>query len=220
MLEGYLPLFVFLIVMMLTIIALGDTIAEWNSTSTGEGGGASGALLCGVVAIIGVIGSVYFFLALIKGGRDLFSPIQYTRGSLADKRVVGGRLVGNWIGISVAYVGPGLETASEVTDDQTAASVDRAQIVQTRNVPAYLPRERKRSGYLSPDRISSTVVTDPSLVGAHAPRRVFRVEAEPYEVMMPGEEVLVAHTRFLEHIYYVAHLRDGEWESFRNRALI
>ena len=31
---------------------------------------------------------------------------------------------------------------------------------------------------------------------------------------------MVAHSRYLEHIYYVAHLRDGQWESFRNRALI
>jgi hypothetical protein len=30
----------------------------------------------------------------------------------------------------------------------------------------------------------------------------------------------VAHSRFLEHIYYVAHLRGGEWESYRNHQLI
>jgi hypothetical protein len=213
-------LFVFLIMLILTIIALGDTVAQWNSTSTGEGGGTSGALLCGVVAIVGMIGSVYFFLALIKGGRDLFSPIQYTRGSLADKRVIGGRFVGNWIGVSPSYIGPSLQAASEVTEEQAAASADRAQILQTRSAPAPVARDRKRGSYLAPERISSTLVTDPSVPNEKDPRRVFRVETDCYEGMMPGEEVLVAHTRFLEHIYYVAHLRDGAWESFKSKALI
>ena len=139
---------------------------------------------------------------------------------MADKRVIGGRFVGNWIGVSPTYVGPSLEAASVVTEDQAAASADRARILQTRNAPVPAARERKRGSYLSPERFSSTLVTDPSATEEKGPRRVFRVETDSYEGMAPGEEVLVAHTRFLEHIFYVAHLRDGEWESYKSRALI
>jgi hypothetical protein len=212
-------LFVFLIVLLLTLIAFGDSVSLWNRSAAG-GDETQGILICGLVGIVGAVASVYFLLALIKGVRDLFTPIQYTRGSVVDKRVIGGRFVGNWIGVSPSYVGHSLEAASVVTDEQAAASADRGQILQTRNAPAPVPRERRRGSYLSPERISSTLVTDPGATEEKGPRVTFRVEADTYEGITPGEEVLVAHTRFLEHLYYVAHLRDGEWESFKSKALI
>jgi hypothetical protein len=214
-------LLVFVIVLMLTFIALGNSVAQWNKAGSGtEGGAAAGILICGSVFIVGAIGSVYFLLAVIKGVRDLFTPVQYTRGELADKRVIAGRVVGNWIGLSPSCVGPDLEAASAVTEEQAVASTDRGQIVQTRNAPSPRPPERRRGSYLSPDRISSTIVTDSRSTGVEGMRAVFRIDPASYDVMSPGEEVLVAHSRFLEHIYYVAHLRDGKWESFRNKALI
>jgi hypothetical protein len=216
-------LFVFLIVLALTVIAIGNTAAAVSpSTASSNTDNGGGSLFCGVLAIAGVATCIYFLLAIIKGVRDLVSPIQFTRGPLADKRVIGGRFVGNWIGVIRSYVGPDLETASAVTEDQAAASADRSRIVQTRNPPPTRPPERKRGGYLSRDRLTSTLVTDVKASAAIPPgqRAVFRLEPAAFESLTPGEEVLVAHSRFLEHIYYVAHLRDGEWESFRNKALI
>jgi hypothetical protein len=215
--------FVFLIVLALTLIAIGNatsSLSQSGASSDTDNGG--GALFCGVLAIVGVVACVYFMFAIVKGVRDLVTPIQFTRGPLADKRVIGGRFVGNWIGVIRSYVGPDLETASAVTDEQAAASADRNQIVQTRNPPPPRPSERKRGGYLSRDRLTSTLVTDVKASAAIPPgqRAVFRLDPAAYDTLTPGEEVLVAHSRFLEHIYYVAHLRDGEWESFRNRALI
>jgi hypothetical protein len=172
------------------------------------------------VSIFGLAIVGYFLLALIKGVRDLVTPVQYTRGSLADKRVIGGRFVGNWIGVVPSYIGSDLESASAVSDDDAAASADRTQIVQTRNAPPPRPTDRKRGGYLSPGRISSTVETDPQATGKPDKRIIFRADPAAYEALRPGEQVLVAHSRFLEHIYYVAHLRDGEWESFTNKTLI
>jgi hypothetical protein len=214
-------LFIFLIVLILTLIAIGNSLTQWDKAGSGqEGSAAAGILICGSLSVLGAIGSVYFLLAVIKGVRDLMTPVQYTRGELADKRVIGGRVVGNWIGLSPDYVGPDIERASAVTEEQVVASTDRAKIVQTRNAPPPRPPERKRGSYLTPDRISSTIVTESRSTGAQGPRAVFRVDNAPYEAMSPGEEVLIAHSRYLEHIYYVAHLRDGKWESFRNKALI
>ena len=38
--------------------------------------------------------------------------------------------------------------------------------------------------------------------------------------LSPGEHVLVAHSPHLQHIYFVARLRDGQWHVTRNKALI
>jgi hypothetical protein len=72
---------------------------------------------------------------------------------------------------------------------------------------------RKSSGYLSADRISADSETATS-------RRIFRVDPAAHAALQAGDEVLVAHSRFLEHIFYVARLNEGEWESYRNKALI
>jgi hypothetical protein len=216
-------LFVFLVVLALTVIAIGNTAASFDqSKASGDTDNGGGAFFCGALAIVGAVASIYFLLAVVKGVRDLVTPIHYTRGPLADKRVIGGRFVGNWIGVTRSYAGPDLETASAVTDEQAAASADRSRIVQTRNPPPARPSERRRGGYLSADRLSSTLVTDVKAGAAVPPgqRAIFRLDPSAYETLTPGEEVLVAHSRFLEHIYYIAHLRDGEWESFRNKALI
>jgi len=214
-------LFVFAISLIVTLIAIGNTVAQFTQPATADDSGSGGAsLLCGVVSLFGLVISGYFLLAIIKGARDLMTPVQYTRGALADKRVIGGRFVGHWFGVVPSYIGPDLETASAVSDDEAAASADRAQIVQTRNAPATRPPDRKRGGYLSPGRISSTVETDPQATEKPERRIIFRADPAAYDALRPGEQVLVAHSRFLEHIYFVAHLRDGEWESFSNKALI
>jgi hypothetical protein len=212
---------IFALVFFLTLVGAGNTIGGWNRASAADDGNAlTGVLLCGVFSIVGAVMSVFFLVALVKGIRDLMSPLHFTRGTLADKRVISSRLAGDWIGITANYAGPDLETASLVDDDALAASVDRTQIVQTRNGPAPASTKRRRTGYLTPDRFSGPVIEEEQTTGAPGPRAVFRVDPATYAALQPGEEVLVAHSRFLEHIYFVARLRNGEWESFRNRALI
>ena len=212
---------IFALMLFLTLVGVGNTISGWNRAATTDDGNAlTGVLFCGVFAIFGAMLSVYFLVALIKGIRDLTTPLQYTRGNLADKRVISSRLAGDWIGITASYVGPDLDTASAVDDDAFAASVDRTQIVQTRNDAPPERSRRRRTGYLTADRFPGPVIEDEQTTGAPGPRAVFRVDQATYEALQPGEEVLVAHSRYLEHIYYVARLRSGEWETYRNRALI
>jgi hypothetical protein len=212
---------IFALVLFLTLVAAGNTIGGWNRAATTDDGNAlTGVLICGVFSIVGAVMSGFFLVALIKGIRDLTTPLHFTRGSLADKRVISSRLAGDWIGITASYVGSDLGTASAVDDDALAASVDRTQIVQTRNGPPPQSARRHRTGYLTPDRFSGPIIEEEQTTGAPGPRAVFRVDPATYEALQPGEEVLVAHSRYLEHIYFVARLRNGEWESFRNRALI
>ncbi len=214
-------LLLFLLVGFLTVVAFGNAANSWNASEGGTAGATpAGFLFCGTFGLVGTALTVYFLLALIKGVRDLSSPLHYTRGTLADKRAVAGRMAGDWIGVTPAYAGPDQYMASQITDEQVAASVDRSQIVKPRGAGGALPSPPRRSGYLSRDRISSQVEVAPASLGAPGPRVVFRIEKNAYVNLQPGEEVLIAHSRFLEHIFYVAHLRDGQWESFKSKALI
>jgi hypothetical protein len=216
---GATALITFLMV-FLTLIAVGNTISGWNRAATNDDGNAlTGVLLCGIFSIFGAIVSIYFIFALVKGIRDVMTPLHFTRGTLSDKRVISSRVAGDWIGIKASYAGPDLKSASAVSDEALAASVDRTQIVQTRNGPP--PNEpKRRTGYLTPGPLAVPVIEEEQTTGATGPRAVFRVDPGTYEVLQPGEEVLVAHSRYLEHIYYVARLRNGRWETYRNRALI
>ncbi|MGA7733133.1 MAG: hypothetical protein WCD37_17885 [Chloroflexia bacterium] len=211
----------FLLVGFLTLVAFGTAAQSWNASGGDtEEGIPTAFVFCGIFGLLGTLLTLYFLLALIKGARDLTMPLYYTRGSVVDKRTVAGRITGDWIGVAPSYAGPDLNSASRVTDEQAAASVDRSRIVQPRSMEPALPPLPKRSGYLSRDRISSEVELAPQPTGETGPRVVFRIDQSAYDRLHAGEEVLVAHSRFLEHIFYVAHLRDGEWESFRNKALI
>jgi hypothetical protein len=214
-------LILFLLVGFLTLVAFGNAANAWNASGPGtEGATPAAFLLCGAFGLVGTALTIYFLIALVKGVRDLSAPLHYTRGTLADKRAVAGRMAGDWIGVAPSYAGPDLAVAAHVSDEQAVASVDRSQIVQPRGAQSASPVAPKRGGYLSRDRISAQVETAPQSLGAPGPRAVFRVDQGAYVRLQPGEEVLVAHSRFLEHIFYVAHLRDGQWESFKNKALI
>ena len=186
--------------------------------------GATGAFLCGITGIVGLGLSLYFLWAIIKGVRDLVTPMHYTRGSIADKRTIAGRVAGDWIGVVPSYVGSDVAVATQISDEQSSSSADRSRIVNTRSTPAPRPQPQVRGAYLSPGRISvqaAPIVTASALAGEKPVRRVtFRVDAGAFSQLHADEEVLVAHSRYLEHIFYVAHLRDGDWESFKNNALI
>lgn len=171
---------------------------------------------CGLVGLVSLGATIFFVVSLIKGVRDLFSPVYYTRGNVADKRVIGGKREGNWLGVLPRYAGSDLQTASQVDDEQQAASTDRSRSLQPRFAPSAGNAPRKPSGYLSVDRISAELAAST----AGGPRRTFRIESRAYKTLQAGEEVLIAHSRHLEHIFYIARLKDGEWEAYYNKALI
>ncbi len=244
----YLPIVVTLLAAGLLLLVLGtlslfaifDAVALWGNFARGASdGSALSGMICGVLGLIGLATTAYFFYAMVKGVRDLRTPLYYTRGAVADKKTIGGRMAGNWLAVSARYGGPDRQEASSVSDEERAASTDRSQIFQPR-----FPQPKKPSSYLPTERISSNPFDPVARRAARqaradriddlakesfgslseevsaTPRVVFRVDLSSHAVLEPGEEVLVAHSRFLQHVYYVAHLRNGEWEAFPNKMLI
>lgn len=233
---------VLVVLALLTLLALLNSITQFNRSSQALPGASTfGAGLCGVVGLMGLAVTLYFVVAVWKGIRDLTSTVYYTRGTVRKKRTRGGRVAGHWVDISARYVGPDISIAGAVSADQRAASPDRALILEPRSrgfmrarglqqaegdsapVPSdsYLPAGRISGSNLPPfpsGAQSARGTTEET--GASSPHLMFRVDPAPFQHLEPGDEVLVAHSRFLQHIFYVAHLRGGDWESFRNRALI
>lgn len=202
-------------VVVFLVLAFVSTVMVLNSITqlgrmTANDPNASGATfgLCGVTGLLGLAATVYFFLALIKAVRDLFAPVYYTRGTVSDKRIIGGRKSGTWIGVRPDYGGPDRDVASQVSDGRGATFGTRS------GGPSKRGETRKPSTYLSADRISAPEEDKPR------PRRIFRIDPVAHAALDQGDTVLVAHSRFLEHIFYVARLSDGDWEVYENKALI
>jgi hypothetical protein len=225
---------IFLFIAGLGVLGALNTITQVGRIASNEAGSSAfGAMLCGTLSLLALLGAAYFLTAVIKGVRDLGEKVQYTRGTVVSRRGQS-RKADNWLAIEPSYVGPDLEAASPVNDEQRAASVDRSQIFQPRFGPTpgspRPDREERRTstekagGYLSPDRISSRKEPQAPSPGdteePSAPRVVFRIDFASGAKLASDEEVMVAHSRFLQHIFYLARLKDGQWEVHRNKKLI
>lgn len=237
-------IFILLCAAALGFFGILNTLTGINRVMEGEPNASLfSAGLCGMFTLVALVGTVYFTWATVKGVRDLMTPPYYTRGTVLSRREqdreIMGRKANNWLLMQPHYSGPDLQTACAINDDQRAASVDRAAIFNPRVTP--LPKmtradrqddQLRRSlgaaprseGYLSADRISAStqpVTTSPPAEDrSPLPHVVFRIDFASKARLTPDEEVLVAHSRFLEHVYYVARLKDGKWEAYRNRNLI
>ncbi|HUP26857.1 MAG TPA: hypothetical protein VM409_00350 [Chloroflexia bacterium] len=176
--------------------------------------------ICAPLGLLFIAGAVYFLLAVVKGARDLGTPLHYTRGSVAQPRAAIGRKSNNmWLTVDARYAGPDLQSAAYLTDEDRAASADRSQILQPRFAGASTSASRERGGYIPTHRLTSDSAEPEDSAKSQVPV-TFRIDAAVLKILEPGTEVIVAHSRYLEHVYYVSHLRSGEWESFPNKALI
>ena len=219
-----------LIMVLLAFFGILNTATQFSGASQNEPGRSSaGGILCGVLTLFALVGVVYFFLALVKGVRDVGSAPYFTRGSVIVKPGEQVRNAKNWLLIEPEYVGADLQAASVISDEQRAVSADRSTILNPRFAPSGdkrgqgidkdgLRRDIEKtgntsSGYLNPSRISANQPT-PELETQLAPRpkAVFRIDFANKAGFDTGEEVIVAHSRYLQHVYYIARLRGGEWE--------
>jgi hypothetical protein len=204
---------VFLLAVLVVLTFITGLAAITQIGRLGDNGSSGAGLMmfaCGLVSLLCLLATVFFVWSVVKGIRDLLAPLHYTRGVVADKRVIDGRRAGTWLGVFPSYSGPDLAVASQAESPRSPGYGARSGETQGRNADA----SRKSSGYLSADRISADAATETTT------RRIFRVDAASHAVMEAGDEVLVAHSRFLEHIFYVARLNGDEWESYKNKALI
>jgi len=222
---------------LLGFLGVSNTITQFGRASANESGGSFlGAGACGLLSLLSIAGVVYFAMAVRMGVQDLGEKLMYTRGVVAKPRAVSGRRGKDWLLILPRYVGTDLDAASRVTEEQKAVSVDRSQIFQPRFGPGSATKaasadtgaasSTETKGYLNPDRISTgreaaTFKIEPEPdEEPDTPRVVFRIDFASGAKLTTGEEVLVAHSHRLQHIYYVARLRDGKWEAYKNSRLI
>ena len=204
--------FLLVVLAVLTFITGLAAITQAGRVGDSQASGAGLTMFaCGLVSLLCLAATVFFVWSVIKGVRDLLSPVYYTRGVVADKRVIGGRRSGTWLGVFPNYSGHDLAVASQIATPLSAGKAAYSGEAP----PGGAAAARKSSGYLSADRISADADKE-----APAYRHIFRVDAASHAVMEAGDEVLIAHSRFLEHIFYVARLNGGEWESYKNKALI
>ncbi len=220
-------LLIFLLTGFLAIITIGIVVNYVTRSSTEVGGDpVFVGCVCAPLGVTFLGGAFYFLGAILQGLRDLRQPVHYTRGTIADREHIGGRRGGNWLYVNARYAGPDLAVASEVTEEQRAASPDRSQIVQPRFAPASTSStaqvaKEKQGSYLPAHRLTADLkALEPLEPGAAKPALLFRIDPAAHSAIKPDDEVLVAHSPHLQHVYYVSHLRGGEWESFPNKALI
>jgi hypothetical protein len=228
-----------LFLMLLTLAFFGTlntitTLNRMNDPSSGASG--FGASTCGVLSFVAFAGTIYFLVAVIKGVRDMLSKPYFTRGVVFIRREMQGRKAGNWLVLDPEYAGTDRDSAARITDEQRAASVDRNAIFQPRFAPArgrkggdLLDESLKKdieqaatdSTYLSQTRIAANQPpVDLTPKPIPRPRAVFRIDFASKAGFKKEDEVFVAHSPFLQHVYYVARLRNGEWEVYKNKSLI
>ncbi len=239
-------IFIFAIVATLCVVTALNAFTQLGRVSQHEPDSSLASVgFCGIISLVLLAGAVYFFLAVIKGIRDLGARIYYTRGTVMERQAMSARRVKDWLLVDPAYSGPDMRQASILTDEQIAASADRSQIVQPRGIKG-LPRIGGKSGksadnrgfgagagpastskpsaYLSPERISASASVEKPIISsggeARKPHVIFRTDFASHAKLGAGEEVIVAHSPYLQHLYYVARLTNGEWEVYRNRGLI
>ena len=214
------------------LVTLSATFQQWDRFNRGDAEQSPFSLaVCGLTGLVSLLATAYLVTAVIKALRDLSAPIVYTRGTVVEKRDVRGRKPSNWLMVAPTYVGPDLSQASAVSDEHRQAS--RPSSEQSRIYhPRYAsddkeqPSAQATSGsYLPASRISTDQAAPASTSELDSSQRhprgiLFRVDKLSSDLLDANEEVLVAHSRYLQHVFFVSHLRGGEWESFPNKQLI
>jgi hypothetical protein len=217
----------FLVLGFFALIVGSTSYVQLDRYLRGEPGGAVAlAVICGLAALVCGAAAVFLVTVIIKTIRDLRTPIQYARGAVSDKRSIGGRNVGNWLAVRVRYVGTDVSAASEITDYERARFPDRSQVFQPRYASSARPASppATKSSYLPAERVKAIVPppsgAKPKEDDSPYPRIVYRVDPASFSALEPEDEVIVAYSRYLQHIYYVSRIKGGEWETYRNKQLI
>jgi hypothetical protein len=237
------------VIILFAILAFFTTAWSIRQFTSPEGEGVGSLVIsgvCGLATILLIAGLLYFSVALIKGVRDLTTPIVRLPGYIERKYTGMGRTGGFWI-----IVQPGERPEVASTPRLAAALAPAAEIGQRLTPgkaqdpnpsPAQPPTPNPQpptpsSGFgaaLEEVARHTRSTTPPPASAALAPEpvqnpkskiqnstaRIFRVDKPVYNALRDGEPVTVAYSPFLEHVYYVEHLEAGEPVPLRNTSLI
>jgi hypothetical protein len=229
-----------LVIALFAILAFFTAAWSLRQFTTPEGEGVGSLLisgLCGLATLALVAGLIYFSLALIKGVRDLTTPLVRLPGYIERKYTGMGRTGGFWI-----VVQPG-ERPEVTATSRLAAALGSAPsppavppVARARQAPAPRPApapvgdgfgaaleevaRHTRSTTPAPAPAAPEPIHKPQSNIQNPTARIFRVDKPVYNALRDGESVTVAYSRFLEHVYYVEHLEAGEPVALRNTSLI
>ena len=232
------------LVVIILFAILAFFTAAWSvrqfTSPEGEGVGSlviSG--VCGLATILLIAGLLYFSLALIKGVRDLTTPIVRLPGYIERKYTGMGRTGGFWIVVQpgarpevastprlAAALGsaPSQPAAPPVARARQAPPPAPAQAPPRDGVGAAREEVARHTRSTTPPPASAALapepVQNPKSKIQNSTARIFRVDKPVYNALRDGEPVTVAYSPFLEHVYYVEHLEAGEPVPLRNTSLI
>ncbi len=226
------------LVVITLFVLLAFFTAAWSLrqfTTTADDGTGSPLIggLCGVATLAMIAGVVYFSLAVIKGVRDLTTPLQHLPGYIERKYTGMGRTGGFWIVVrtgdrplpiaSSARLTPPPPPAPPPVPAPSAAST--GSTTSTGTAPGGFG-----GGLAEIARQVSTAPRPPAEASSPAPAppaatdwtksHIFRVDKAVYNALRDGEPVVIAYSRFLEHVYYVEHTEAGEPVPLRNTSLL
>ncbi len=229
--------------LLLTMLLLYLSVS--NALNTSEGGLL---LICGLGAILFLVAGCFFAVATFKGVRDLFTPLQTIAGTVVGlnnrgqdvpqmmptmpsfrRNAAPDALSGDkgsrrqsppfWL-----VIDPDLGSRLEAATPPPAPPASQSVAPSTRRVfgisePA---TEQPDPARKEPDPPASD---DLRLVlanrAAHSRQLIrFRVDRPAYEAVHTGNRVVIAHSRYLEHVYYVQRLDEFGSQTILNKSLL
>ncbi len=197
-----------LVVIFLAAIGLGNTI-----TLIHQEDGLSAAF-CGVVTLVLLVGVAFFATAVIKGVRDLFTPLQLSTGLIVELTARAQRGGGAyWV-----MIDPDLEAETPAPvghyiplSESPALGLDHTRRVF--GVPSNTDPAPEPEPEPEPD-------LDAILRGDKGHLLRFRVDKPVHQSLRLDERVSIAHSRYLQHVYYVQQWQGNSSVVLQNRSLL
>ena len=176
------------------------------------------ALFCGLLNLILFAGLAFFVVAITKGVRDLSTPLQLTNGLIVDhsyRQQRGGGAY--WLVVDTdAQSEPApvmryipMSQSKALKNDNTRLVFGANPSADDPDIPAPAPAE-----------------DDPKQIFARNERLTlptilrFRVDKPVYESLRLNDRVTIAHSRFLQHVYYVQQWEGNQGVVLKNKSLL
>ncbi len=176
------------------------------------------ALFCGLLNLLLFTGLAFFAVAITKGARDLGTPMQLTNGLIVDhsyRQQRGGGAY--WLVVDTdAQSEPApimryipMAQSKALKNDNTRLVFGVNPAPADPDVPTPAPAED------DPNQIfaRNERLTMPTILR-------FRVDKPLYESLRLNDRVTIAHSRYLQHVYYVQQWEGNHGVVLKNKSLL
>ncbi|PZS03484.1 MAG: hypothetical protein DLM69_02925 [Candidatus Chloroheliales bacterium] len=174
------------------------------------------AIFCGLLNLLLLASVGFFAIALTKGVRDLTTPMQFTNGLIIDhsyRQQRGGGAY--WLVLDTeAEAEPApvmryipMSQSKALKNDDTRLVFGANPSAGDADLPAPAEDDPGRL-FARNERLTSAIVLR------------FRVDKPVYESLRLNDRVTVAHSRYLQHVYYVQQWEGNHSVVLKNRSLL